>query len=619
MRKNYLLLCLAALLSVSANAQYNIFTDNYEPGITFVDFGGSTNILSIDAAEAHSGTSSLRAEVTTGYTGGAFSNSVIKNLSAYNCVSFWVKASAAKTLNVAGLCNNGISAVWQTEYNNIPVTTVWTKVIIPIPNPAKDTAETGMFHFAEGSDEGAYTLWFDDIKYEQLNSSIIGTPTASFNTETISRYVGDNFYPGGATCSFPVNSVTQNLNIVNRWLTFASSNNTVARVDGTATGTARAVGTAVISAKLGPTVFASGTLTVNVAAAVVPAVAAPTPPARNATDVISLFSGAYTDLAGTDWFPNWGQSTVVTEVSIAGNPTKKYANFNYQGVQFLNAVDADAAGMTKLHIDVWTPDVTTFDVYPIQPGQPEAAKSLSPTPLVWNSYDIDLATIGTMPLDSIIQFKFVSTPFGGTNVWLDNIYFYKESTVCCTAPTGLKVPAATITATSAKPKWQASTCGAGLSYQLQYKPVSSATWTTVTVAALTRKLNGLTPATTYQWQVATVCQASPLIISAYRTGPNFTTLAATQNAVADISDVKATGVLNASIFPNPATNKSVLRINTATGVSISIADLTGKMLWQSVNVKEPQVNIPVEKFAPGIYMVTVSNGKETKVLKLVKE
>ena len=61
---------------------------------------------------------------------------------------------------------------------------------------------------------------------------------------------------------------------------------------------------------------------------------APTPPARSSSDVISLFSGAYSDIPGTEWFPNWGQSTVVSDTSIQGNATKKYVNFNYRGYQF---------------------------------------------------------------------------------------------------------------------------------------------------------------------------------------------------------------------------------------------------------------------------------------------
>jgi hypothetical protein len=161
--------------------------------------------------------------------------------------------------------------------------------------------------------------------------------------------------------------------------------------------------------------------------------AAPTPPVRNTGDVISLFSGAYTDVAGTDWFPDWSQSTVVTDTTITGDVTKKYTNFNYQGVQFATPINASA--MTHLHLDIWTPNTITFDVYPIVTGQPEVPKSLSPTVAGWNSYDIELATIGTAPLSNIKQLKFVGTP-SGSKVYLDNIYFYKSvNTVVGIAPT----------------------------------------------------------------------------------------------------------------------------------------------------------------------------------------
>ncbi len=167
-----------------------------------------------------------------------------------------------------------------------------------------------------------------------------------------------------------------------------------------------------------------------------PATAAPTAPARNAGDVISVFSGAYTDLAGTDFFPNWSQSTVVTDFTVGGDLMKKYTNFNYQGVQFLNPINASS--MTKVHLDVWTTNCTAFDVYPIVPGQPEKKVTVNPTASGWNSYDITLTDFA-LPMSNIIQFKFVSTPFGGTTVYLDNIYFWKPANV--PTITGFTVPA----------------------------------------------------------------------------------------------------------------------------------------------------------------------------------
>lgn len=161
-----------------------------------------------------------------------------------------------------------------------------------------------------------------------------------------------------------------------------------------------------------------------------PITGAPTPPTRNASDVISLFSDAYTNVAGTDWFPNWGQSTVVSEVSIGGNPTKKYLNLNYQGVQF--SAPVNASSMTSLHVDIWTTNCTALDLYLINtsPSLFERKVTINPTLSGWYSIDIPLSQYSSagVALSNIGQFKFVGTP-SGTTVYLDNIYFWKSSSV----------------------------------------------------------------------------------------------------------------------------------------------------------------------------------------------
>ncbi len=157
-----------------------------------------------------------------------------------------------------------------------------------------------------------------------------------------------------------------------------------------------------------------------------PITAAPTPPARNVADVKSVFSGAYADIAGTSWNENWGQSTVSEEVSIVGDATKKLSNLNYQGV--VPTTGIDATGMTQLHLDIWTPDCTAFDVYLINPGPVEQKVTLTPTLSGWNSFDINLSDYTTIALNNVFQFKFVS-PNENSTVYLDNMYFYKEAGV----------------------------------------------------------------------------------------------------------------------------------------------------------------------------------------------
>jgi ABC-type uncharacterized transport system YnjBCD substrate-binding protein len=98
-----LLLCCCFAFMQQVNAQV-VFTDAYASGVSFVAFGGSTNLLAVDNTEYYNGTASLKISVPAGgYTGGAFQSSTPLNLTSYNAVSFWAKASAAKTLNVVAI------------------------------------------------------------------------------------------------------------------------------------------------------------------------------------------------------------------------------------------------------------------------------------------------------------------------------------------------------------------------------------------------------------------------------------------------------------------------------------------------------------------------------------
>ena len=210
--------------------------------------------------------------------------------------------------------------------------------------------------------------------------------------------------------------------------TYNSSNTTVATISGN-TVTVLAAGTSTITATQAAA-GAYGSASVNATLVVSfapPTNAAPSPPRRNALDVISLFSNAYTDVAGTDWYPNWGQSTTVTDVNIVGNATKKYEFLNYQGVQFASPIDA--SGMSHLHVDIWTPNCSAFEVFLINTGGApvEQAVTLNPTLSGWNSYNIQLSQYNTVNLSNIGQIKLVGTPFGSSTVYLDNFYFYKQT------------------------------------------------------------------------------------------------------------------------------------------------------------------------------------------------
>ena len=148
-----------------------------------------------------------------------------------------------------------------------------------------------------------------------------------------------------------------------------------------------------------------------------PAVAAPTPTVDPA-NVISLFSDAYTDIAGIDYNPNWGQATVVTQVDIAGNNTLKYADLNYQGTDFAGNAQ-NVTGMSSLHVDFWTADSTALNVSLISSAPAETAYALTVMPNTWVSVDIPLTEFAGVDLADVIQIKFD----GNGTIFLDNLYF----------------------------------------------------------------------------------------------------------------------------------------------------------------------------------------------------
>ncbi len=163
--------------------------------------------------------------------------------------------------------------------------------------------------------------------------------------------------------------------------------------------------------------------------ATAPTTAAPTPTV-DSTNVISIFSDAYTPITGLDLNPNWGQGTVVSEVLIEGNNTLVYSGLNYQGTDF-DANHQDVTGMDYLHIDYWTANSTALNISLISPGPVETPKVLTvPTEGKWVSIDIPLADFSPVNLADVFQFKFD----GNGDIYLDNIYFYKE-VVVVTAPT----------------------------------------------------------------------------------------------------------------------------------------------------------------------------------------
>ncbi|MCC6242532.1 MAG: Ig-like domain-containing protein, partial [Gemmatimonadaceae bacterium] len=233
-----------------------VFFDEYNGGVSFADFGGATNAVTVDATTLHNGRKTLRAVVTGsgGYSGGAFVSATPRNLSAYNALTFWAKASVAKSSLKVGIGNNAANANFNAESIGIPLTTTFTKFTIPLPNPSKYVDITGLFHFADGPNN--YTIWFSDIQYETLPTSQVAAPTeATVGWPTLTIAIGSpqQIAPAPNTVRFTTPALPNGgilSDVAWRWYTLTSSNPAVATVsaDGLVTGVS--AGTANITATM---------------------------------------------------------------------------------------------------------------------------------------------------------------------------------------------------------------------------------------------------------------------------------------------------------------------------------------------------------------------------------
>ncbi|TAI49792.1 PKD domain-containing protein, partial [Flagellimonas allohymeniacidonis] len=168
-----------------------------------------------------------------------------------------------------------------------------------------------------------------------------------------------------------------------------------------------------------------------------PTEAAPTPPARDAADVISLFSNAYTDITVDTFYAGFSAGGGVTDVQVAGDDTKLYTDLDFAGIETLTE-SVDLSSMTNLHIDVWT--TTSFDLVTGVVdfggdgfGSGNDTRGDATTTLAagsWTSIDVTIADLQTASLTAtptdFSQLILDVVDVTGT-IYVDNIYFYNDA------------------------------------------------------------------------------------------------------------------------------------------------------------------------------------------------
>ncbi|WP_418262696.1 glycosyl hydrolase family 16 [Flavobacterium faecale] len=424
-----------------------VFIDGFSGGLNYFPFSGSVNnAFTVDTEVRYKGSASMRFDIpNVGNPNGSFAGAIFpdsgRDLSDFDSLTFWIKASQAATLNEAGFGNDFGENKYLVTKNNIPLTTNWTKVIIPIPDASKLIFEKGMFWYAEGpeNDKG-YTFWIDELKFEKLGTIAQPKPAILDGVDKIEpSFIGSNITIDGLTQTFNLaTGINQTVLAAPSYFTFKSSNIEVARVSHLGVVSVVGFGTAKITAILGG-VKAAGSLTIDASSSFG---SAPTPTQASA-DVISLFSNAYTNVP-VDFFNGFygGSTTKTSDIKVGNDDFKYYTDLNYVGIEFTNPA-VNATAMNFLHLDIWMNNTVNSDFIikirdrgtngvlntNVNTGGPtEDDKEISYTVAAsqitkgqWLSVNIPLTGDIASQKANLAQIVFV----GEGNFILDNLYFFK--------------------------------------------------------------------------------------------------------------------------------------------------------------------------------------------------
>jgi hypothetical protein len=170
------------------------------------------------------------------------------------------------------------------------------------------------------------------------------------------------------------------------------------------------------------------TYTVNFTVALpVPTTAPTAAPARNAGDVISIFSnGAYADITLAELPTSWSESTFNPAFDAGGVAVWEMTG-EFIGMQTA-AGGIDLTEMETLHIDYWTAESNTINVKLVGIGTAlEGSQSLGSTVTgSWQSIEIDMS-LYTFDLSGV--FQLLIDPAGPNTMYVANFYFSKGNTL----------------------------------------------------------------------------------------------------------------------------------------------------------------------------------------------
>jgi hypothetical protein len=441
----------STLQPLKAPIRAAVFIDDFTPDLQYAAFGGSdVKAFDVDREVTYNNTTaSMRFNVPDAnapqgsFAGGVFLSNSGRDLSGFNALTFFIKASQPATVGSVGFGNDFGESKFVVTKSNLKVNTIWKKVIIPIPDASKLTAEKGLMFVAAGPENGrGYTFWIDEVKFEKLTT--LAHPTGYINKgvdrEILRAENGETYQlePYQFSINLP-EGVNDTVGITPHYFSFTSSAASVATVSETGAVRVASGGTTNITAKVAGKDAKGSLKLTSIGAPLLPPTPAPTP-TKEAANVLSLYSNSYSNVPVNTFNTRWQFSTAEESfVKIGNDDVIRYKSLNFVGIEFTNPT-INASSMGFFHMDIWTPDPTAlpnnFKILLVDFGPNGAFGggddsqheiTINRPQLVsnnWVSIDVPMSTFTGLTRRANLAQLVLSGSI--PNVFVDNIYFYKN-------------------------------------------------------------------------------------------------------------------------------------------------------------------------------------------------
>ncbi len=432
-------------------ANPDVFIDSFSSGLDYFPYEEAVaDAFSVDTNTFFGNRgASMRFDIPNfGDPRGSFAGAIFRdenggrNLTSFNALTFYAKASQAATLGDIGFGQDFLGNTYEVSKRNLRLTTNWQRYIIPIPDSTPLTQSRGLFWYAAGPDANGngYSIWIDEVKYEHIDGLAQPRPSI-MNGEDVTQtsFVGSTVQVGNLsfTANLP-NGQDVTVAAAPAYFNFTSSNENVATVNENGLVTVIGEGETEIRASIAGQQAVGSILIESVGQFLFP-----DDPPHDPSDVISIFSDAegYDDVPVdfyNGFYEPW-QTTTSNDFVIDGKRFLGYENFNFVGIEFRqNVPTIDGTDMTNMSVDIFLPnEVPVGSAFRARIVNDVGGNESSASAIVrqatgqlvsgqWITLDVDISGMADRSnLGQIIFDSDEGPALQGETIWVTNIYLYR--------------------------------------------------------------------------------------------------------------------------------------------------------------------------------------------------